>query len=92
MRKPFKITYDMLRAAQAKGWTATLAGKNYGCHPTTISAACERYGVELQKGLKFAAPSAPVGDKEPESDARVKAFSASPDAIRRALARKDTHK
>lgn len=41
------ITRDMIEAAKEKGWGITQTSRHYGMHRSSISAACERFGIEL---------------------------------------------
>ena len=44
---PKRITRDMLEAALAKQWDPTTTARHYGMHRTSITAACERFGISL---------------------------------------------
>lgn len=74
-----KITKDMLVAAQGRGWTISQTARQYEFDPTSISEACDRFEVTLPRlwGKK----------KSTASTTKVKAFSASPAAIERAMSR-----
>ena len=41
------ITRDMIQAAKDRGWHLTLTAEHYGMHRSSISAACERFGIVL---------------------------------------------
>lgn len=81
-----KITREMIEHAQAQGWYASQAAREFGVAHTSIIKACVRFGLSLDYH-KFS----PYGmsDRGPEaSDKRVKSWSASPAAIARALDKK----
>jgi hypothetical protein len=44
---PKRVTIEMLTAAQEKGLNVTQTARFYGMHRTSISAACERFGIML---------------------------------------------
>jgi hypothetical protein len=85
----------MLEAALAKQWDPTTTSRHYGVHRTSVTAACERFGISLPMH-KFS-PQA-VSRRSPEwkeavdamtLEPRTKAvWSASPAAIERALKNK----
>jgi hypothetical protein len=94
---PKRITRDMITAAHEKGWNVTQTARHYGMHRTSISAACERFGIELSQS-KFS-PDLPSTRSRfwKEVDAAptpVKAavWSCKPGAIERALARLEAQK
>jgi len=86
------ITRDMIQAAKDRGWHLTLTAEHYGMHRSSISAACERFGISLPMH-KFS-PQA-VSRRSPEWKEAVDAmtlqpktsptWSCSPRAIERAL-------
>jgi hypothetical protein len=81
----------MILKAQANKWTASDAAAHLGFHRKSITSAAERFGVALPYH-KFS-PTVPSAtrvrnrDSDPALTVRVKAWSASPAAIERALAR-----
>ena len=87
-----RITPDMLQAAKDKGWNATQTARHYGMHRTSISAAAERFGIELAQS-KFN-PDMPstrsrfwqetVEKPQPKTKA---VWSCSPEAVQRTLER-----
>jgi len=89
-----RITRDMLEAALAKNWDPTTTARHYGMHRTSITAACERFGISLPMH-KFS-PQA-VSRRSPDWKEVVDAetlkpkgspiWSASPAAIEKALAK-----
>jgi hypothetical protein len=89
-----RITRDMLEAALAKQWDPTTTARHYGMHRTSITAACERFGISLPMH-KFS-PQA-VSRRSPEWKEAVDAmtlqpkgnpvWSCSPAAIEKALAK-----
>lgn len=83
MRK--KITRDMIRSALDMGWSVSQTARHYGFHNSSIDAACQRFGIALpmHKYSPALRSVRAVGPKP--SDVRVKAFSAKPAAIERAL-------
>lgn len=79
------ITREMIESAKAQGWYASEAARNFGVAPTSIRKACMRFNISLSR---HAFDPCGVSDRGPEaSDTRAKAWSASPAAIRRALAK-----
>jgi hypothetical protein len=82
----------MLEAALAKQWDPTTTSRHYGVHRTSVTAACERFGISLPMH-KFS-PQA-VSRRSPEWKETVDAmtlqpktsprWSCSPRAIERAL-------
>ena len=86
-----RITRDMLEAALAKQWDPTTTSRHYGVHRTSVTAACERFGIVLPMH-KFSPQAvstrsslwADAGDK-PKTPA---IWSCSPAAIKRALAKR----
>lgn len=86
MRKR-RITRDMIEAALEKGWCVSQTARHYEFHYSSIDAACQRFGIALpmHKYSPALLSSRAVGPQP--SDEKVKAWSASPDAIRRALAK-----
>lgn len=87
---------DSYRQCADAGMTKAETARLYNVSAQAITDAAEKHGIELrsrQKNKKRAANDEIVRRlrdylDEP-SDVRVKAFSASPDAIRRALARRE---
>jgi hypothetical protein len=87
-----RITPDMIQAAKDKGWNVTQAARHYGMHRTSITAACERFGIEL--ALSKFDPQMPstrskfwqetVEKPKPKTPA---IWSCSPAAVERALAK-----
>ena len=87
-----RITRDMLEAALVKKWDPTTTARHYGMHRTSVTAACERFGIVLPMH-KFS-PQA-VSKRSPEWREAVDAmtlqskgnaaFSCKPAAIERAL-------
>jgi hypothetical protein len=89
------ITKDMITAAKEKGWNATQTARHYGMHRTSISGACERFGIELPQS-KFN-PDMPSTRSKFWRDAVSKpktkaAWSCSPEAIERTLQRLEREK
>lgn len=82
-----RITSEMLERARDMGWTLADAGRFYGYDPKSIARACDRLGIFLPYGAtsryKFENRRPAVVENAP--DVRIKAFSASPEAIGRAL-------
>ena len=94
---PKRITRDMLEAAVAKGWNATQTARHYGMHRTSISAACERFGIELSQS-KFS-PDLPSTRSRFWKDIDIApkpvksaVWSCKPGAINRALAKLEAQK
>jgi hypothetical protein len=85
------VTREQVQFAADRGWTAAHAAREFGFHRAAFSHAAKRHGIELPSrvlvhkkgGAKNAAPPSMI--LEVASNARVKAFSASPAAIERAL-------
>lgn len=86
MRKR-QITRDMIEAAREKGWSVSQTARHYGFHNSSIDAACQRFGIALpmHKYSPALRSSRAVGPQP--SNEKAKAWSSSPDAIRRALAK-----
>jgi hypothetical protein len=93
MRSRKIITRDMITAAKEMGWNITQTSNHYEMHRTSISKACERFGIELAQS-KFD-PQIPstrskfwketVEKPKPKTQA---IWSCSPAAIKRALAKR----
>lgn len=84
------ISKDMLEAAARQGWSIAQTARHYGYHQSSINAACARHGVTLAMGLTSPNKVSPRRvDIPPPSTKRVKAFSANPVAIQKAL---ESHK
>lgn len=85
-----RVTIDMLEAAKKKGWTMTMTARHYCMHHTSISAACERFGIVLPRHQHISAVQNSKKAKmiSEASDKKRPAWSASPAAIERALAKK----
>lgn len=89
-----KITIDMIEAAQRKGWSVAQTARFYGFHRKSVDAACERFGLMLP--MSIYSPQRPSARRKPiivwedhidkPKPSKV-AFSASPAAIERALAK-----
>ena len=80
-----KITREMLEKAKEHGWYVSFAAREFGVAHTSMNKACKRFGISLPKH-KFDPYG--VAEKIPEvSNVKAKAWSASPAAIRRALAK-----
>ena len=83
------ITRDMIQAAKDRGWHLTLTAEHYGMHRSSISAACERFGISLPMH-KFSPQRVSPKSKvwidiaDGETKPKVK-LSASKAAIRRAI-------
>lgn len=84
MQKRLKFTPDMITAALEKGWTVSQTARHYGAHPSSVSHAAERFGIALPMS-KFSPQNASQRHIKVVSDTRTKVFSASPEAINRAL-------
>jgi precorrin-6B methylase 1 len=91
MQKRLKFTPDMIHAALDKGWNVSQTARHYGTHPSSISAAAARFGIPLPKS-KFSPTNVSERHIALASDERIKVFSASPDAIARALSKLETTK
>ena len=94
---PKRITRDMITAAQEKGWNVTQTARHYGMHRTSISAACERFGIELSQS-KFS-PDLPSTRSRFWKDidiapkpVKAAVWSCKPGAINRALAKLEAQK
>lgn len=83
MQKRLKITRDMIEAAFAKGWSISQTARHYGTHPSSISGAANRFGIALPMSKYSPLNVSPRGT--PPSENRTAVFSASPEAINRAL-------
>ena len=90
------ITRDMIEAAERKGWSVSQTARHYGMHHKSIDAACERFGIALPMHLfspqRVSARRMPVivyEDNIPDTPPKKKktnaVWSASPEAIERAL-------
>lgn len=89
-----RITIDMIEAAQRKGWSVAQTARFYGFHRKSVDAACERFGISLP--MSPFSPQRPSARRKPiivwednidkPKPSKV-AFSASPAAIERALAK-----
>lgn len=90
MQKRLKFTPDMIRAAFDKGWNASQTARHYGTHPSSVSAAAARFGIALPVSKYSPLNVSPRGT--PPSEDRAVVFSASPDAIARALRKLETTK
>lgn len=91
LRKRPSITYEQLMYCKNHQMSASQAGTFLGRHHTTILSACKKFGVELPKyAHRYAAPIhvRPGRVTVTASDTKVKAWSCSPAAIERALAKK----
>jgi hypothetical protein len=94
---PKRITRDMITAAHEKGWNVTQTARHYGMHRTSISAACERFGIELSQS-KFS-PDLPSTRSRFWQDAdaastkvKTAVWSCKPGAINRALEKLEAEK
>lgn len=77
------ITREMIENAKAQGWYASEAARNLGISPTSIRKACIRFHISLSR---HAFDPCGISESGPEaSNERSKAWSASPEAIKRAL-------
>ena len=69
------------------GWHRSEAARQLNCDPKEIDRACKEFGITLPKHNR--APTKYSGDKEAAADrandTRVKAWSAKPSAIAKAL-------
>lgn len=83
MLGPKRVTLDMLEAAKAKGWDVLLTARHYGMHRRSIEDACIRLGVDLP--LSNGASAAPKPKKPTPKKPSNAVWSASPEAIERAL-------
>lgn len=93
MQKRLKITPDMIHAAFEKGWSVSQTARHYGTHPSSISAAANRFGIALPMSKYSPQNISPRRKDTPApSEERVAAFSASPDAINRALRKAEVMK
>ena len=45
-----KITREMIECAYNNGWTISEASRYFQKHRSSITAACERFGIELEIG------------------------------------------
>jgi len=84
------ITREMLEAALARGMSNAETARFYGMHPSSIHAACERYGILLPYSKFAGVMPSQKGEKVRRlnlPDTRIKAWSCSPSAISRALSR-----
>jgi DNA transposition AAA+ family ATPase len=77
-----KLTKDMLEAAAEKNWTLSQTARHYGVNTSTVSQACGKHGIVLYIHHSTAYKNRMMAEA---SDEKVKAFSASPKAIQRAL-------
>jgi len=84
-----RITRDMLEAALAKQWDPTTTSRHYGMHRTSVTAACERFGISLPmhkfspQAVSRRSPEWREAEEKPKATAK---WSCSPAAIERALA------
>jgi hypothetical protein len=71
----------MIEAAAREGWNAIQTARHYGVHRNIIDDACERFDIELpRRGTDYTALASDTSRKKPKA-----VWSASPDAIKRAL-------
>ena len=81
MNRPKRLTRDMIEAAAREGWNAIQTARHYGVHRNIIDDACDRFGIELpERGAAYTALASNTPRKNPNA-----VWSASPDAIKRAL-------
>ena len=86
-----KITREMIECAYNNGWTISEASRYFQKHRSSITAACERFGIELGKS-KFDPDMPSTRSRfwreviEAQVPKPTTKFSASPTAINRALA------
>jgi hypothetical protein len=83
-----RITRDMLEAALAKQWDPTTTSRHYGVHRTSVTAACERFGILLPMH-KFSPQAvsrrSSVWREAEETPKTPAKWSCKPGAIERAL-------
>jgi hypothetical protein len=83
------ITRDMIQAAKDRGWHLTLTAEHYGMHRSSISAACERFGIVLpmhQFSPQRVSPKSKVWVDVIDGETKPKVkLSASKAAVERAL-------
>jgi len=71
----------MIEAAEREGWNDIQTAQHYGVHRNIINDACDRFGIELpNRGTDYTALASATPRKNPKA-----VWSASPDAIKRAL-------
>ena len=81
MSRVKRLTRDMIEAAAREGWNAIQTARHYGVHRNIIDDACDRFGIELpRRGTDYTALASDTSRKKPKA-----VWSASPDAIKRAL-------
>ena len=84
------ITRDMMRVASENGWTISETARQYDKHRSSVSKACDRFGIVLPMH-NFSPQKVSVKSRvwidliDNEKRPKVK-LSASPAAIRRAIA------
>ena len=83
MSRAKRLTRDMIEAAAREGWSPTQTARHYEVHRNFIDSACERFGIELQEAAPGFAPQA-LASFVPRKNPNA-VWSASPDAIKRAL-------
>ena len=89
-----KITVDMIEAALRKGWNANQTARHYGMHRKSIDAAAERFGIVLPLGMTWTPPQPKTKplvvwtDEIKDKPSTKPVFSASKEAIERALKKK----
>ena len=84
--KPRRITRKMLTLAKINGWNAMQAAEELGFAHESIRQAATREGIDLhygQRGTGIGRDKVNAAAKA--DDTRIKAFSASPAAIARAI-------
>ena len=86
------ITRAMMERARDSGWDAPTTADNYGVQPRSVRAACERFGIALRRArprpyvrAKTDPTLKEVVDPRTLKPKGVRRFSASPEAIERAL-------
>ena len=83
MSRAKRLTRDMIEAAAREGWSPIQTARHYEVHRNFIDAACERFGIELQEPTPGFAPQALASNTPRKNPNAI--WSASPDAIKRAL-------
>lgn len=87
------ITREQVEYCKKRGMSPSQAGTFLGRHHTTVLSACKKFGIELPRyAHRYAAPIFVKRGKIEitASDIKVKAWSCSPAAIKRALAKQNT--
>ena len=80
-----QITRAMMIEALERGMHNALASRHFGFSPKSFHMACQREGISLPYAKQSPQMPSDRDDRNDASDVRVKAWSASPAAIDRAL-------